>query len=104
MVSLTIYERRDNTDIAALGDAAFELCRACKKLEGVETAKFYWYSTDTVVIWVEGENTDPFAAEFQNNPETTLAAYKMGELAKIHLMWRLMDPAAGQASYKTAGY
>jgi hypothetical protein len=95
------WERRDNADIAALGDAAFAYCRTVKAQEGVLNSRFFWLSPDRIVVQTEFDSP-----EAQNRPpaaDTTKAMFALSDLARSVDTERWMDPATGQAVYRQAG-
>jgi len=101
-IQLTAYERRDNTDRRAMGNKALEICRIVRTTEGIRSARFYWYGTETVVFLMEGE-TAALDAPGGERPEYGQAGFDLADMAKNILSWRLIEPRAGEDAYRAAG-
>ena len=97
---LGVWERRDNSDRNDLANSALALCRAIKAMDGVTSSRFYWYTTDTIVIWTEGEAS---AFDYQPEPNVGKAMFAMSDLAKLKMSWRLSDAKLGEELFKASG-
>ena len=99
-IELQIYERRDNTNLEDLGNAALNVCRAWRAREGIRSARFYWYAVDIVVFWIEGE-AEGFNAPADAN--SARAGFNFADLARRTMSMRLSEPRAGEEAYRLAG-
>ncbi len=57
-IALVRVERHHETTREDLANAAFDLCRAARGVEGVVEANFYWVLNDGVAIVVEAESDE----------------------------------------------
>ena len=98
-IDFSIWERRDGADRRALGEAAFAACRALRARDGILSSKFYWYRTDKVVFWTEGEE-----AAFAAQPDANLAQayFALADLSREIMHCRFSDPRTGEETYKKA--
>jgi hypothetical protein len=94
------WERRDNAGLEAFGDAAFAYCRASKAQEGVRSSRFYWLSTDQIVVQTEFDS--PEAQNQPPSPAVAKALFSLSDTARAVDIERWMDPAQGQATYRAA--
>jgi hypothetical protein len=102
-IQLTIYERRDNGDREAMGNAALEACRIARKREGITSARFYWTGTETVVFLFEGEAA-ALNAPFTAAPaDATRLAFTLADNARMTLNIRLAEPRDAVQTYRAAG-
>jgi len=99
-IQLQVLERRDGADRRELGNTALAACRAARAREGVSSARFYWYLADTVVILTEGEAT---ALDAPGSAEGARAAFALADMARLVMNWRLVEPRAGEETYRRAG-
>lgn len=97
---LWIFERRDDTNREALGNAALTMCRAWRAREGIRSARFYWHQADTVVLWIEAEEggfNSPAGADYLR------AGFELADLARTTLYLRMTEPRTGEEQYRAAG-
>ncbi len=100
-IEITVFERRDNTSRTAFGNAALASCRAIRAIEGITSAKFYWYPADSIVFMAEGERDAlDKLADNDNYLRTFLEVSDMGRRVQI---MRLIDPRTGQETYQRTG-
>jgi hypothetical protein len=99
-IQLTIFDRRDSSGRLELGNAAFALCKAVRSQEGIISSRYYWNATDTIVILSEGSTE---ALDSQGSAEFIKAAFDVGDMARLTLNLRLMDPQVGVENYRMAG-
>ena len=100
-VEIIIYERRDNTDRVAFGNAALAFCRAFRAIEGVTSAKFYWYYANSIVFIVEGERDA--LDKIGDNDDFGRAFFEINDMGRLVQMMRLSDPRTLQETYQRAG-
>ncbi len=100
-VEITVYERRDNTDRAAFGNAALASCRALRAIEGITSAKFYWYYADSIVFMAEGEQDA--LDKLGNNENYVRAFFEFSDMSRQVQIMRLIDPRTGQERYQRSG-
>ena len=100
-VEITVYERRDNTDRVAFGNAALASCRATRAIEGITSAKFYWYYANSIVFIAEGERDA--LDKFPDNDDYVRAMFEVNDMGKLVQIMRLFDPRTGQETYQRAG-
>ena len=100
-VDIIVVERRDNTDRVAFGNAALASCRAIRAIEGVTSAKFYWYFSDSIVFIAEGERDA--LDKLADNDDYLRATFEISDMGRIVQNMRLNDPRAGQDNYQRAG-
>jgi hypothetical protein len=100
-IQITRWERRDNADRNALGNAALDTCRASRGVEGTRSCRFYWSSTDGIVILWEAES----AQTFDQPPaaDQARAAFALADLSRPVGMERWADPRTGQEAYRLSG-
>ena len=99
-IELQIYERRDNTNLEDLGNAALNVCRAWRATEGIRSARFYWYAVNTVIFWIEGEAQGLNATADANMAR---AVFDFADLARRTMAMRLSEPRVGEEAYHLAG-
>ena len=103
-IQIQVWERRDNADRNALGNAALDLCRT-SRIDGIRSARFYWHGADAVVLLTDGE-TDALN-DLGNAAKTTAdrsrALFALSDLATATLAMRLTEPGVGQEAYRRAG-
>lgn len=99
-IQQVVMERRDNADREAFGNAAVAVCKASRGQDGISSARFFWYTADTIVFLVEG---DTAALDAPGTPESAAAGFVMSDLARLVSNWRLLDPRAGVENYRRAG-
>lgn len=95
------WERRDNADREALGSAALAYCRAVKAREGVRSSRFFWLSSDRIVVQTEADS--PLAFDQPPDGDSVKALFALSDLARSGDTERWMDPRDGQAAYRAAG-
>ncbi len=100
-VEIIIYERRDNTDRVAFGNAALAYCRAFRAIEGVTSAKFYWLYANSIVFIAEGERD--VLDKLADNDDWDRALFEVEDMARRVQTMRLSDPRTGQETYQRAG-
>ena len=100
-IQLTVFERRDNADRDALGNAALALCRAVRARDGIRSSRFYWIGADNIAILTEGEAAALDAED--TRPELDRALFALTDLARGTTSWRLLEPRAGVEAYRRAG-
>ncbi|HZU73696.1 MAG TPA: hypothetical protein VE990_13080 [Acidimicrobiales bacterium] len=98
--ALVRYERRDGADRAAMGVAAFNLCRAARH-QGARSSRFFWTSADSIVILSEADSAHLFDDE--PKPELAQALFALADLARQVSNERWIDPRDGESTYHTAG-
>ncbi len=101
-IQLTRWERRDNADRNALGNAALEACRASRRVEGTQSCRFYWSSTDGIAILWEAES--PLVFDQPPTADQARAIFQLDDLAHPLAMERWADPRTGQDAYRLAGH
>ncbi|MFC1886776.1 hypothetical protein ACFLZM_06950 [Thermodesulfobacteriota bacterium] len=99
-IDFSIWERRDGSDRRALGEAAFAFCRAIRSRDGIISSRFYWYRTDKVVFWTEG---DEGAFGAQPDAEIAKAGFALADLSREVMHCRFSEPRLGEEAYRTAG-
>jgi hypothetical protein len=104
-IQLSVWERRDNGNREALGNAALEACRIVRKVKGITSCRFYWSGSEYIVVLTEGETA---ALNGTGYSADQLAKYnKLGLIvadnAKQTLNLRLTEPRDALASYRSAG-
>ena len=104
-IQFQVWERRDSADRNGLGNAALDLCRTSRAVEGIRSSRFYWNGTDAVVFLTDGET------EALNNlgdgakvtADRARALFTLSDLAKATLSMRLAEPRAGEEIFRRAG-
>ena len=99
-IQLWVLERRDGADRNDLGNTALEACRVARAREGIRSARFYWYGPDTIVLLTEG---DAAALDAPASADGAKAAFAMADMARLVMNWRLVEPRAGEETYRRAG-
>ncbi len=100
-IRATHWERRDGADREALGNAAYDFCRASRAVQGMNNSRFYWTNTDTVVILGDAESPEVF--ERPGTPELGKAVFALADLAHQIRDERWVEPRSGQEAYRQAG-
>jgi hypothetical protein len=77
-VMLTKWERREDADRDAFGNAAFVLCREQRARPGVTGCRFFWTSPDEVAVLAEAESAQVFDEPPQ--PELTRALFGLADI------------------------
>jgi hypothetical protein len=95
------WERRDSTDMEALGTAALAYCRAVKAREGTQDSRFFWLSPDRIVI--QSEAASPQVFDQPPDADTAKALFALSNLARVVDTERWMDPRAAEAVYRSTG-
>ncbi len=95
------WQRRDSTGIEALGNAAYEVCRAERGVEGVRNSRFYWVNSDTIVIQTEAESFE--ALDRPSTPEVGKAIFALTDVARPLGTERWQEPRAATELYRRAG-
>jgi hypothetical protein len=98
--AISHWERRDSTDRVALANAALDVCRANKAVEGSRGCRFYWGGDAVVLVW-EAEDTRVFDTPL--SPERARANFTLTDLARNVGSERWMEPRVGEESYRLAG-
>ena len=99
-VTVTHWNRRDTTDRAVLGQAAFDLCRAVKAADGVDDARFYWHGPDSVVVQMFSANSE--VAQTPPSAEAGRAMFALADLAVRTRLEQWIDPRTGMENYAMA--
>jgi hypothetical protein len=94
------WERRDNADREALGNAALAYCRAVKAREGMRSSRFFWLSADRVVVQTEADSAQAFD---QPDADTAKALFALSDLARVVDTERWIDARDANAAYRSAG-
>lgn len=94
------WERRDGADRNALGNAALEYCRALRREDGVNDARFYWSGIDTLSILTHVQSTD--ALNRVHTPRAARATFALSDLARQTKAEVWLDAHVGEAMYNTA--
>lgn len=99
-MSVAYWERRDSADREALGQAALDVCRAQKLMDGVEDSRFYWLDPDKIVVQARTSKVVDWG-----RPDPKLAAgfFRLADLARQIRIEEWMDPAMGEDNYRRAG-
>ena len=97
----THWERRDTDDREALGNTAYDFCRASRGVKGIRNCRFYWSNADTVVILADAESAEVF--DRPGTPELGKAAFVLADLARSVRDERWIEPREGVAAYRQAG-
>jgi hypothetical protein len=101
VLGVTHWTRRDSTERALLGQAAFNLCKALRAADGIDDSRFYWTGPDTVVIQVTADAASPIL-----QPPSADAArqlFALADLARRDRFETWVDPRTGMAQYDMAG-
>src|SRR5579871_2794308 len=98
-IAFTRWERRESTDRAAFGMAAYQYCRAVKAAGG--SARFYWTGADSVAVLAESDSPGFF--DSPPSPEAARAAFDLADLARHVAQERWIKPREGVAAYEAAG-
>jgi hypothetical protein len=94
------WERRDNVGLEAFAAAAFAYCRAVKAQEGVRSSRFFWLSTDRIVVQTEADSQP--ALDQPPSAAATKALFALSDTARAVDTERWMDPALAQTMYQAA--
>ncbi len=97
----TYWERRDNADRQALGNTAYDFCRASRGVEGVRNCRFYWTNADNIVTLAEAESAEVF--DRPGTPELGKAAFALADVARSVRDERWIEPREGVEAYRQAG-
>ncbi len=97
----TYWERRDNADRQALGNTAYDFCRALRGPKGMRNCRYYWTNADTIVILGDAESAEVF--DQPGTPELGKAAFALSDLARSVRDERWIDPRQGVEAYRQAG-
>ncbi len=100
-IQITRWERRDNADRNALGQAALDACRASRGIEGTRSCRFYWTSTDGIAMLWDAESAEVF--DQPGTADQARAVFALADLARAVDMERWADPRTGQDVYRRAG-
>jgi hypothetical protein len=95
------WERRDDADREALGNAAVAYCRAIKKQAGVRSSRFFWLTPDRIVIQSEADSQEVF--DQPASGDAAKAVFALSDLARGYETERWMDPRDAEAVYRSAG-
>ena len=95
------WARRDNASLEALGNAAYEYCRAQRTQPGVSNSRFYWVNADTLVVQSEADSFEVF--DRPATPEVGKAVFCLNDLARAGGSERWMDPRTATETYRQAG-
>ena len=95
------WQRRDNTGIEPFGNAAYEVCRAERGVEGVRNSRFYWVNSDTIVMQTEAESFE--VLDRPGTPELGKAIFALTDVARPLGTERWQDPRAATELYRRAG-
>ena len=104
-IQFQVWERRDSADRNALGNAALDLCRANRAIEGIRSNRFYWSGADAVVFLTDGETAalNDLGDNAKITADQARAIFTLSDLAKATLSMRLAEPRAGEETYRRAG-
>ena len=97
----TYWERRDGADRNALGNTAYDFCRASRGVEGMRHCRFYWPNADTIVVLADAESAEVF--DRPGTPELGKAAFVLADLARQVRDERWVEPREGVEAYRRAG-
>lgn len=100
-LSISRWERRDNSDRDAFARAALDLCRAWRAEDGVRGARFYWASADTLVTMLDAESPEVF--DRQPNAMRGRALFALSDLARNLGNERWGDARTGEEAFHIAG-
>jgi hypothetical protein len=100
-IQVSYWQRRDGADRSALGQAAFDLCRALRGESAVEGSRFYWAGPDTVVVQTEAKDMDALVQPLAG--ETAARFFALADVANQTRYEQWIDPRTGQMSYEQAG-
>ena len=100
-IIVNYWQRRDGTTIEALGNAAYEMCRAERGVEGIGSSKFYWVNSDTIVIQSQAESFEAF--DRTGTPELGKANFALSDIARPASTERWQEPRAATELYRRAG-
>jgi dsDNA-binding SOS-regulon protein len=104
-IQLGVWERRDNGNREALGNAAFEMCRIYRKVKGITSCRYYWSGTERIVFLSEGEtaalNNPAYPAD--QLAKVSQLSFTIADNAKATLSLRLAEPRDAVVSYRAAG-
>jgi hypothetical protein len=95
------FQRRDSADRAAVGVAAFQLCKTQRAVPGITASRFFWTSADDIAILVEAESAVAF--DEAPKPELAAAMFSLADLAQQTASERWIDPRDGMSTYQIAG-
>lgn len=100
---LSKHERRDNTDRDAMANAALDLCRATRALDGIRSARFYWANTDTIGLIVDAEAGAFGQGSGQTpSPAQAKAFFALSDLARPTSSETWGEAGAGAEMYRAA--
>ena len=95
------WQRRDGNGIEDFGNAAYEVCRAERGVEGVSSSRFYWLNSDTLVIQSQAESFEVF--DRAGTPELGKAIFALSDVARPASTERWQEPKAATEAYRRAG-
>jgi hypothetical protein len=95
------WQRRDRTTIEEFGNAAYELCRAERGVQGISSSRFYWVNSDTVVIQSQAESFE--VLDRTGTPEVGKAVFALSDIAHPVSTERWQEPRAATELYRSAG-
>jgi hypothetical protein len=98
-----MYERRDNGDRNDMAMAALGFCRALRKTDGINSAKYYWSGTDSIGILLEGEGPALSSPGAGIDPADVKFAFDLGDAARQTMDIQLSEAKAGEETAKAAG-
>ena len=99
---LMIFERRDNASREEMANTALAICKGMKKVDGINSAKFYWSGLDNIVFLTEG-TMEALNSGGGNNPDIIKLAFDLSDLTKQTMNILLAEPRAGEEAYRSAG-
>ena len=104
-IQFQVWERRDNADRNALANAALDLCRASRAIEGIRSSRFYWNGADAVVFLTDGETQalNDLGNGAKMTADRARAIFTLSDLARATASMRLAEPRAGEEAYRRAG-
>ena len=95
------WQRRDATGIEAFGNAAYEVCRAERGVEGISGSRFYWLNSDTIVIQSQADSFEVF--DRPGTPDLGKAIFALSDIARAASTERWQEPRAATEAYRRAG-
>ena len=83
MLNMQKYEMRSDADRNSFGNSALALCRAAKKLSGINSANYYWVNANQIgfIIDFESGSWGPGASSNQDDPELVRANFALADLS-----------------------
>lgn len=100
---LSKWERRAGSDRDMFGNAALNLCRVARSVDGVRSARFYWANADTVGFAVDAEpGAWGTGSAAPPNADQAKAMFALSDLARQTSAETWGEAGAGEAMYRSA--